>query len=120
HLGIDAEDRRVFSIVAGADAGVPGLDRLRHRLVLQRSRDAPSANAAPRSRVRGRGHAANHGTVEHRAADDLISLASNPEAIMADGWILEPVAPPLVECHLAFGHRARHIVRRLAPRLRPL
>src|ERR1700758_4559280 len=72
-----------------------------------------SARAMPRPRVGGRGHAANYGTVEHRAADDLIALASDPEAIMADGWILEPVAPPFVERHLAFGHRARHIVRRL-------
>src|SRR6266550_8210464 len=113
HLLVDAKDRWIVGVVVRADPFESGLDRLPHRFLLQGASDAAASNGA-----RGPGehcprHAAHHGAIEDRTADDRVAFARDPEILLADAWVLEPESHPLGERQDAPRHRGRDVLLRL-------
>src|SRR5207253_7156608 len=65
HLLVDVEDRGVVGVVVRAHPLEPSLDRLSHRLVLQRTGDATAADGSRRARVDSPWHTPNDWIVEY-------------------------------------------------------
>src|SRR5216683_845104 len=110
HLRIEVTNRRILAVVFRADAFDPQRDRLRDRLVLQRTRDSAPADAWRRSGEGGPGKPAHRWVLDRGQADDGIALARDPQPVGADARVFEPHAVPLVIGHLLGRHRGRDVV----------
>src|SRR5437588_118000 len=109
-LGMDARDRGGVGVVVRAHARVAGIDRLSHGFVLERASDPAAAHAARCAGVRGPRNPAHYGAVEDRGAHNRISVARDPVPVHADGGVVEPKAPPLVEGQLAPWNRGGDVL----------
>src|SRR5438105_10923238 len=84
HRLVDVEDRRVLAVVVGADLVDAQDDRLHHGLALERARDAASSSCACHTRPVRRHHAALRWIVQEGDAEDRITLARDPHAVLVN------------------------------------
>src|ERR1700680_349596 len=96
-LLVDMKDRRIGSVVGGPHTLVAELDRLGHRLVLQRARDAAAAHLLRGRRECRPWEPPHRRKLEVREADDSVAFERDPETILANSWIVEREVHPFFE-----------------------